>query len=133
MRRKRLLIILALLLAAGITVWRAPASIAASWLEKTGHPLQLQMTAGTLWKGTARNARWQGLLLGESSWRLRGITYSPLGLKYEINSESRQFQVSGLVYAQPGGTVHAEQLAGHMPASWVNLQSFLPGLQRKPR
>ncbi len=126
MHRKRLLVLLAVLLATGIAIWRAPATLAAIWLEKTGHPLQLQMTEGTLWSGSARRARWQGLVLGASSWQLKGIKLSPPGLKYEINSHGQQFQVSGLVTVHAGGAVHAEQLTGKMPAVWVDLQAFIP-------
>jgi hypothetical protein len=126
MRHKRLLILLVALLAVTAAVWRAPASLAANWLEQNNHPLQLQMTAGTLWNGSARQARWQGLILGESSWQFRGIKFSPLSLVYEINSEGRQFQLSGRVHARASGDVHAEQLAGRMPAAWVDLQSFIP-------
>ena len=126
MRRKRLLILLAVALVAGTALWRAPASLAANWLEKSDHPLQLQMTSGTLWNGSARQASWQGLMLGESHWRFTGVQLSPLALKYDINSNSRQFQLSGSVAAEPGGAVHARQLSGRMPAAWVDLQSFIP-------
>jgi len=126
MYRKRLLVFLAVLIAAGMAIWRAPASLAASWLEKTGHPLQLQMTDGTLWNGRARQARWQGLMLGDSHWKIRGVGLAPLSLNYEINSNSPQFQLSGMISARAGGSVHAEQLSGRMPALWIDLQSFIP-------
>ena len=126
MRRKLLFIVLAVLLAAGIVIWRAPASLASSWLEKTQHPLQLNMTEGTLWNGSARQARWQGLMLGESNWQFKGINLAPFSLNYAIESNSTQFQVAGLVNAQPGGAVHAKELTGRMPAQWVDLQSFIP-------
>ncbi len=126
MHHKRLLILLAVVVAAAILIWRAPASLAANWLEKTNHPLQLQMTEGTLWSGRARQSRWQGLALGESTWRFRGIGLNPLSVKYKITSHSRQFQVSGMVDAGVGGAIHAEQLTGRMPAAWVDLQSFIP-------
>lgn len=126
MRRKGLLITTALVLAAGIAIWRAPASIATSWLQRANHPLQLQMTEGTLWRGKALQASWQGLVLGESNWRLTGLSLKPFTLKYSISSDGRQFRLSGLVNARAGGGVHAEQLEGRMPAAWVDLQSFIP-------
>ena len=126
MHRKRLLVILAVMVTAGIAIWRAPASLASNWLEQTGHPLQLQMTEGTLWNGKARLTSWQGLMLGESSWRFRGVGFNPPSLKYKISSSSRQFQVSGLVDARAGGAVHAELLTGRMPALWIDLQTFIP-------
>ena len=126
MRRKRLLIILVVIVAAGIAVWRAPASLASRWLEQSDHPLQLQMTEGTLWYGKALQASWQGLVLGESSWHLKGFGLQPLSLKYEISSNGRQFQAAGLVEARAGGAFHAQQLEGHMPATWVDLQAFIP-------
>ena len=126
MRHKRLLLVLAVLLALVTAVWRAPASLAANWLAENNHPLQLQLTEGTLWNGKSLQSSWQGLALGKSNWNLKGVGLKPMSLKYRIDTDSRQFHLAGIVDARSGGAVYAEQLEGRMPAAWIDLQSFIP-------
>jgi len=124
----RLLITILLLLALLIGLaWFAPASLLGSLLEKQGSPLQLGLLKGRLHDGSAGQARWQGIDIGKLSWQLGDFSFSPAAAGVSFQASGPQIQAQGAFNAQRE-LVSSNDLNGHFPASWLNLQGLAPFL-----
>ncbi|MCF6263680.1 MAG: type II secretion system protein N [Xanthomonadales bacterium] len=122
----RLVITLLLLLALLIGLaWFTPASLLGNLLEKQGSSLQLGLLKGRLHDGSAGQARWQGIDIGKLSWQIGGFSIAPAATDVSFQASGPQMQAQGSFNAQRE-LVSSNDLNGHFPASWLNLQGLAP-------
>ena len=124
--KRLLLAAIVLLLAITLIAWRAPASLAQSWLQGSDLPLRLELTRGTLWRGAAAKAHWQGLQLGGLDWRITGLHPLDRSIDLALNADNGALRLKGEINANSRSQVTSKGIQGRMPAQWIDIQLIAP-------
>ncbi len=95
----------------------APASLLNSFMSNN-NAMTLQGLKGTLWTGSARNARYHGIDLGEVNWQVSPLSLLLLRLQTQVNSKGTDSHINLTLTISPG-SLSSDSVKARIPASWL--------------
>ena len=113
------------LLVAAFLAWQFPAGWALALARAQGMNLSWSDTDGTLWRGTARQVRWEHLSLGTVDWSLH--EWLPgTRTDWAVGGRGSDYSLDAVVALNLLQLHEARGIEGEVPAAWVSLAHVLP-------
>ncbi len=103
-----------------------PARVAYHWFAPPG--IALSGVEGSVWRGSARDARASGIYLRDLDWRIRPLAVFGARLSYRISATPAGGFVEGDASVTPGGTLRLTNLRASLPLDVVAESVGMPGL-----
>ncbi|MFK7955884.1 MAG: type II secretion system protein N [Lysobacterales bacterium] len=119
MKRRLWLVGLVVAAIAGAMIVQMPASVVEKRLAEMNPALTLQQVSGTIWRGTFRQASWQGYALGTVSWSLSAVSVFTLRPQLSVWVDGINIAGQTKLRRQWGGAVVAQDSQMTLPATWL--------------